>query len=133
MSVKKVTTEITYRVPAWGHCNLQGNILGQPSKEKCRFCVKEKGHYLCALYNEVLETSQGTLVNKARCCERATAGFNSVVVDVEEQAPALTVDPKMLIKTTITEYNKLRKQLIAQGYPETIAEKVASEYLLGGK
>jgi hypothetical protein len=133
MSLKKVTTEITYKVPAWSHCNLQGNIYGQPSKDKCRFCIKEKGHYRCALYNVVLDTSQGTLVNKTRACERATVGYNSIVEDVEEQPVMPQVSPKTLIKTTISEYNKIRKQLISQGYPEAIAEKVASEHLLGGK
>lgn len=133
MSLKKVTTEITYKVPAWGHCNLQGNIYGQPSKEKCRFCVKEKGHYRCALYNTVLDTSQGTLVNKTMACERATVGYRSIVENVEEQPIIPTVEPKVIVKTTITEYNKLRKQLISQGYPETIAEKVASDYIIGGK
>lgn len=132
MSLKKVTTNVTYKVPVWCHCNLQGNIFGQPSKDKCRFCVKEKGYYRCALYNEVLDTSNGTLINKARACEKATAGFNSVVTDVEEQTQIPPVDPKLIIKTTITEYNKVRKQLISQGYPEAVAEKVASQYILGG-
>lgn len=130
MALKKVTTSITYKVPAWSHCNLQGNAFGQPSKEKCRFCVKEKSHYRCALYNEVLDTSQGTLVNKVRACEKASAGFTSVVTEPEE-APA--VSPKTLMKHTIAEYNKLRKQLISQGYPDAIAERVASEVLLGGQ
>ncbi len=129
MSFKKIKTSITYKVPAWCHCNLQGNIFGQPSKEKCRFCVKEKGYYRCALYNEVLSTSEGTLVNKARKCKKATAGFDSIVED-EEATP--TVEPKKLMKHTIAEYNKVRKQLIGQGYPEAIADKLAQEYVLGG-
>lgn len=132
MSLKKVTTEITYKVPAWSHCNIQGNAFGQPSKDKCRFCVKEKDHYRCALYNEVLGTSQGILVNKARACEKATAGYRSVVVDVESPAPTPVVEPKKFIKHTIAEYNKLRKQLVNQGYPDAIAERVAQEYLTGG-
>jgi len=131
MSLKKVTTEITYKVPAWGYCNLQGNVFGQPSKEKCRFCVKEKGEYRCALYNEVLDTN-GALVKKARSCEKAVAGFRSVVTDVEEQPVNPVVDPKLIVKTTIAEYNKIRKQLISQGYPEAVAEQVASQYILGG-
>lgn len=131
MSLKKVTTNITYKVPAWGHCNMQGNIFGQPTKEKCRFCIKEKGTYRCALYNEVLSTSQGTLVNKTRTCEKATAGFRSVATDIEEVPPVPTVEPKVLIKHTIAEYNKVRQQLISQGYPEAIAAKLAEQYVLG--
>lgn len=129
MSLKKITTEITYKVPAWEYCNHQATILGQPSKDKCRFCVKEKDHYRCALYNEIL-TSEGALISKSRCCQKAMAGFKSKVVDADDMAPS--VDPRLIVKTTISEYNKIRKQLISQGYPETIAEKVAKETLLGG-
>lgn len=132
MSLKKVTTEVTYRVPAWGYCNMQGNVFGQPSKEKCRFCVKEKGHHRCALYNEVLETDSGTLIVKARACQKATAGFNSIVEDVEDTPPVPTIEPKKLMKMTIAEYDKVRKQLMAQGYPESMASKAAAEYVLGG-
>lgn len=128
MSLKKVTTTVRYKVPAWCHCNLQGNIFGQPLKEKCRFCVKEKGSYRCALYNEILDTEQGTLVNKTERCIRTTAGYESVVHD--DSVPA--VDPKKLVKHAIAEYNKVRKQLISQGYPEAIADKLAQEFLLGG-
>ena len=133
MSLKKIKTEITYKVPAWGHCNMQGNAWGQPSGEKCRFCVKEKGHYRCALYNEVLGTIDGTLIKKARACEKAMAGYKSVVTDVEPEQPTPTVDPKKLIKSTIAEYNKVRKQLISQGYPDAIAEQVAAQFMTGGK
>lgn len=129
MSLAKVTTKVTYKVPAWGHCNMQGNIFGQPSKEKCRFCVKEKGTYRCALYNEVLGTSDGTLVNKVRECQKATVGFN---IEVEDE-PVVQADPIAIIKASIKEYNKIRKQLISQGYPEIIADKLASDYLTGGK
>jgi hypothetical protein len=126
----KVTTKITHKVPAWSHCNLQANILGQPSTEKCRFCVKEKGYYRCALYNEVLSTSSGTLIDKVRACEKATAGYR---IDVEEEVSTPEIDTKTLIKATIAEYNKVRKSLIKQGYPESIAEKAAAEHMIGGK
>lgn len=123
----KVTTKVTYKVPAWGHCNMQATMFGQPSKEKCRFCVKEKGYHRCALYDEVLDTSQGTLINKTRSCLRSSAGFDSTV---EDTVP--TVDPKKLMKHTIAEYTKVRKQLIGQGYSEVIADRLAQEYVLGG-
>lgn len=126
MALAKVTTSVTYKVPAWGHCNLQANMFGKPSKDKCRFCAKEKGYYRCALYNEVLATS-GDLIKKARACEKATAGFASVV---EDEVPQ--VDPKLIIKSALTEYVRVRKQLIAQGYPEAVADKVAADYLIGG-
>lgn len=133
MSLKKVTTEITYKVPAWEYCNMQGNVFGQPTKEKCRFCIKEKDYYRCALYNVVLDTTQGSLVSKTQACYRATAGFNSVVTDVEEQVPTPNADPKTIINVAIAEYNKMRKQLLNQGYPEVLADKLAHDYIVGGK
>lgn len=131
MSLNKVTTKITYKVPAWCHCNLQGNIFGQPSKDKCRFCINERGYHRCALYNEVLGTEQGTLINKCPRCKKASAGFD-IPVEEEEVESAPIVDPKKLMKYTLAEYNKARRQLISQGYPEVIADKLAQEYVLGG-
>lgn len=129
--LKKIRTEITYKVPAWEYCNLVvPGKLSKPSKQKCRFCVKESGGYLCALYNEALLVEQVTMPKKCRSCVKATAGFKSEVTDVDDAAP--TVDPKLLIQTTLAEYDKLCKQLKSQGYPTALAEKVAKEYLLGG-
>lgn len=133
MALKKVTTNVTYRVPAWNYCNMQGNAFGKPSKEKCRFCVKDGAHHRCALYNEVLDVTEGILLKKTRDCAKAVAGFRSIVEDVEETTEAPIVDSKLIVKTTIQEYNKVRKQLISQGYPEVIADKVAYEYMTGGK
>ena len=129
MSLVKVTTEVTYKVPAWEYCNMQATLTGRPSKEACRFCVKEKGHSRCALYNEVLNTENGTLIRKTRSCEKACAGFNVTVVDVEAQP---VVDPKTLMKATIKEYEKLRKKLLGQGYPAALAEQLATEFVMGG-
>lgn len=130
--MKKITTKITYSVPAWEYCNVQGNIFGQPSKEKCRFCIKEKGYYRCALYNDVLDTSKGTLVCKTKDCERATLGVKSVVEDVEhDDLPK--VEPKDIAKAAINEYMKIYKQLLDKGYPDNIATSLAKEYVTGGK
>lgn len=134
MGLKKVTTNITYRVPDWEFCNLNSDKLGVPSSEKCRFCVKEKGHHRCALYNYVLDSHNGGFVVKTRECQRAVAGFKSIVEDiVPEPGNEPIVDPKALMKATINEYIKFRKKLLAQGYPESLAEKVAQEFVLGGK
>lgn len=129
MSLTKVTTNITYKVPDWEFCNIQGSILGRPSKERCRFCIKEGSQHRCALYNMPLDVTEGVLAQKAPQCLRASAGLSSIVSD----EPEVQVDPKLIIKTTIHEYEKLRKKLVAQGYPEAIAIKVAQEALIGGK
>lgn len=131
MSLKKITTEVTYKVPAWGYCNLQGNAFGQPSKEKCRFCVKDGKNYRCALYNAILDVHNGTLIEKNKHCERATAGFNSIVTDVTPEPREPVVDPKRLMKTTMKLYVSTKKKLLAQGYPEPLADQAAQEFVLG--
>lgn len=131
MSLKSVTTKITYKVPAWCHCNLQATVFGQPSSDKCRFCIKEKGQYRCALYNEVLSVN-GILVNKARDCEKATAGYKSTVTDVtSSQTPS--IEPGELAKAVLDEYVKTRDDLIKQGYPASLADTAARKHILGGK
>lgn len=129
--LKKVTTKVTYRVPDWEYCNLmQRGTLGKPSKELCRFCVKERGGYRCALYNEALNVTMGTMPLKAHSCERAVAGFNSVAMDVEQQ-PSTEVDPKKLISLTINEYIKTYNKFLSDGYPAVLAEKLAKASLTG--
>ena len=133
--LKKVKTEITYRVPAYEYCNLiKKGSLAQPTADMCRFCVKDsrKG-YRCALYNMPLETINMAIVKKTRDCERAVLGYKSVVEDVIEEPEEAKVDPSLIVKTTVAEYEKLRKSLISQGYPETVAVKVATQYVTGGK
>ena len=134
MSLKKVTTNITYKVPAWEHCNLvKPGTLNKPSKDLCRFCVKENGTYRCALYNMPLDVAHGTMPIKAHDCKRAVAGFKSIVEDVKEQDKLPEVDPAIIIKATLDTYEKMRKSLLSQGYPAALAETLAKEYLLGGK
>lgn len=132
MSLKKVTTSITYRVPAWEFCNLNSHKIGVPSSEKCRFCIKEKDYHRCALYNAVLNNENGAYVVKTADCKRAVAGFRSVVEYIAPEPVGPNVPPKQLMKQTIKEYVKYKKQLLAQGYPVAIADKFAQEYVLGG-
>ena len=129
--MKKVTTNITYKVPNWNYCNhTTGIVSTHASKEKCRFCVKDKKGYRCALYNMPLLTEESQLVVKTHTCIKTTAGINSTVTD---EADIVQVDPKLIMKTTLDMYKKYYKSLISQGYPEALADKVASEYVLGGK
>ena len=127
MSVKKVTTEITYRVPMGSYCN-----LSDKTKDKCRFCVKDRSGYRCALYNEPLNTTETVYVLKARDCTRALCGYKSVVEDVQEQEFTSIVDPKLIMRTTLDEYTRVRNKLMSQGYPVSIVDKIAREYVLGG-
>ena len=125
--MKKVKTTVTYKVPNWEFCNC--SRLGKPTKDMYRFCVKSGKKHVCVLHNMPLEVVEGTLVKKDLACIRATAGFDSVVV---EDGP-VQVDHKAVMKLTIQEYQKIYKQLLAQGYPDTMANKLAQQMVLGGK
>ena len=55
--------------------------------------------------------------------------FESVV----EEDTNIQVDPKAVMKMTMQEYQKIYTQLLAQGYPDTMANKLAQQMVLGGK
>lgn len=123
--MKRIKTTVTYKVPEWGYCN--HSSFGRPTQSVCRFCVKHKGTYVCALHNMPLDITDGTLIAKTRECVKATAGFESKVEDNDMQ-----VDPKSVMKLTMQEYRKAYKKLIAQGYPDNMADKLAMQLVLGG-
>lgn len=122
--MKKVKTTVTYKVPDWEFCNC--SRLGKPTKDMCRFCVKHGKGYVCVLHNMPLDTVEGILVKKDMACVRATAGFTSEVED------DIQVDPKAVMKLTLQEYRNAYKQLIAQGYPDAMADKLAQQMTMGG-
>ena len=74
-----------------------------------------------------LDIVEGALVKKDMACIKATAGLPSEVEDT------IQVDPKTVMKMTLQEYRKAYKQLIAQGYPDSMADKLAQQMILGGK
>lgn len=119
--MKRVKTTVTYKVPDWQFCNHSSH-----GKEMCRFCVKSGKKHVCVLHNMPLEVVEGTLVKKDMACIKATAGFTSVVDET------IQVDPKDIMKMTMQEYRKIYKQLIAQGIPEAMADKLAQQKTLGG-
>ncbi len=122
--MKKVKTTVTYKVPDWEFCNC--SRLGKPTKDMCRFCVKHGKGYVCVLHNMLLDVVEGILVKKDMACIKATAGFPSEVEDT------IQVDPKTVMKLTLQEYRKAYKQLIAQGYPDAMADKLAQQITMGG-
>ena len=124
--MKKVKTTVNYKVPDWEFCNC--SRLGKPTKDMCRFCVKHGKNYVCVLHNMPLGVVEGMIVKKDTACIKATAGFPSEVEDNDVQ-----VDPKTVMKMTMQEYQKIYKQLLAQGYPATMANKLAQQMVLGGK
>ena len=123
--MKLVKTTVNYKVPDWEFCNC--SRLGKPTKDMCRFCVKHGKNYVCVLHNMPLDVVEGILVKKDTACIRATAGFPSEVED------DIQVDPKAVMKMTMQEYQKIYKQLLAQGYTDTMANKLAQQMVLGGE
>lgn len=124
--MKRIKTTVTYKVPDWEFCNC--SRLGKPTGDMCRFCVKNGKSYTCVLHNMPLDTVEGVLVKKDFACIKATAGFKSLVEDSPIQ-----VDPKAVMKMTMQEYQKIYRQLLAQGYPDAMANKLAQQAVLGGK
>ena len=127
--MRKIKLELKFRVPSWGFCihDVYTEDLRQ-SKDVCRFCVKDrKGHYSCVLYDESLASDPDFIYKTKRCLD-ATAGY---AVTLDEPTPkAPIVDPKQIIREALSIYNKTLNDLIKQGYPRQLAEKVAQQHLL---
>lgn len=127
--MKAVTSTVTYAVPSWNFCNHDNLFDGDIPKMTCRFCQKSKdGSYLCLLYNQALST-EGRLINKRPECCRATVGLDQSIVEAAQPQ----IDPKTVIDAAITEYTKVLKQFMNQGYPLVLAEKLAKSHLTGRK
>lgn len=125
--MKNVKLNMKVRIPSWNFCTLdEFTANGRYSKETCRFCQRTKGGYKCSLYDEVL-AADPTFVHKCQRCIRVSAGFP----DEELQAPS--VDPALIMKETIKQYKKTVQQLLAQGYPQTMAENIAEQFTIGGR
>ena len=120
--MRKVKQTITYRVPSWNFCN--SDKTSRITSDTCRFCVKTRAGYICTLHDTHLESSNGA-VSKAYQCRQLTAGFT---VDEPPELPA--VDPKFIMRETLATYKKTLNGLIGQGYPRTMAETIATKYVL---
>ena len=122
----KIKAKVEYKVPDWGHCNFSSGFY-RVSKEKCRFCIEtKKGVHACALYNVPLQTEEGYVAVKCPKCVKAGFVHREEIVD----EPEVKVNPQEIIKLTLSEYRKTYKQLIAEGYPEAMADTLAQKALL---
>lgn len=128
--MRKIKIETTAKIPSWEFCNSDkptGKL--SISKELCRFCHSSKAGYKCSLYNVWLSADRA-LVNKAPQCIYATTWGTAEVLE-EDIADEIKVDPKLIVKETLKTYKKTLAGLIADGYPQNLAETVAEQYVLG--
>lgn len=127
--MKKIKSTVAYTVPHWQFCNVDRfDMDATPSKQVCQFCIKTKGGYRCALYDQPL-LSDGAQIRKLDACCKATAGFKSFI----EPAEVPTIPPQTIIKQTIELYSKTVNDLLTQGYPRAMAEAAAKQYILNDK
>lgn len=127
--MKRIRSEVEYKVPHWNFCNRDDNELHRVPKELCQFCVKTKdGTTQCMLHNVTLRRVGG-FVEKAKACCDATVGIRATIVADNVEAPLPEVDPKLLITQTIDLYSKTVNALLNQGYPRPIAENVAKQHI----
>lgn len=130
--MKKIRTEVIYKVPHWAFCNCDANEMNDVTKDVCKFCVKTgDGERRCLLYDEGLSYIDG-LVHKAKRCKEATAGIRSVIESDRVEPAGPSVQPKVLIAQAIELYSKTANDLLKQGYPRPIAEQVAKQHITGG-
>lgn len=131
--MKRIRSTVSYTVPNWNFCN-NDNLIngGELTKNVCRFCVKTKSGYMCVLHDRALSTD-GKLIEKVNECKRASAGYDSVIEERHVAPDGPTVSPRELMIETIKIYNKTVNDLLKQGYPRQLAEKVAEKHTIGGK
>ena len=123
--MRKIKVNVQCRVPSWNFCNHDGHTSTRASKELCRFCVSTKAGKWCLLYDKPL-ASDISFVYKHDVCIDASAGFATEAA--EDSMPI--VDPKLIIKEAIKSYKNVVANLVAQGYPQQMAETIATKHIL---
>jgi len=127
--MRKIKLNLQCRIPSWNYCNLDVHTSdGRFSKEVCRFCVTTKQGKYCSLHDKPL-ASDKNFIYKTPLCIDATAGF---AITVDEPTPQATphIDPKTIIREAINSYTKVLNDLLSQGYPRSMAETLAKQYML---
>jgi hypothetical protein len=116
--MKKLTTTVTYKVPDGLYCN--HTMQKSTPLTRCRFCTDLGKHgFTCVLHNEQL-ASTGPIISKCGACLKK----QGVVEDIP------SVKPKELMKYAVLEYRRIYFELIKQGIPEALADKMAQEEVL---
>ena len=121
MKILKINTEVA--VPDGGICNFYDPHMNI-SKQLCRFCIKDRGGYRCALFYNSGLSSQGIMVNKCSFCLDEEP--------VESSRPEEPqVDVKQLASSILKEYTQAYKQYRGQGLPESMAGPQAVKFVKG--
>lgn len=129
--MRKIKLTVQCRVPSWGFCNHDEYTENlRYSKKLCRFCTKDKTGHHCMLHDKPL-AADSNFIYKTQACIDATAGYAITADEPTPQGP--TVNPKQLMRETIKLYNKTVADLVAQGYPRPVAEKIAQQYVVDSK
>lgn len=127
--MRKVKTQLQFRVPSWNFCTLDDfTANGRFSKETCRFCEKTKTGHRCLLFDKTLAADEN-FVYKTPACINMTAG-DAVTIDEPTRE---AIDPKLIIRETLNSYKKSVSDLKKQGYPQALAETIATKLALGEK
>ena len=124
--MRKINVDLQCSVPSWHFCNLDGFTAdGRYSKETCRFCISTKQGHRCLLYDTSLTVDSHFVHKTAECIEAAASGKATA-------HDASAVSPKLIANEAIKEYTKLVASLTKQGYPRSLAEKIAIQDITGG-
>lgn len=113
----KVTTTVTYKIPRHEYCQFKGSGM-------CRFVVPRGMDIHCALYDEPLRVSHGSIFK----CEGCGAARNSTQNRIED--PVVDLEPEVIIKHAINEYASVYKQLRKRKYSEGMALTLAKEQVM---
>lgn len=124
----KAKLQVVAEVPFWDFCNNDKlSLKPVATKELCRFCVVDsQGHRRCLLSNEALAEKDGLIYKSPQCIAASHSGFEGTL----QEEPQVHIEPKTIIKETVKAYTKTVKSLLNQGYPQDMAEKLTTEYLL---
>ena len=121
--MRTIQVNKTFNVPDGGICNYRHSGTFDVTKQVCNFCVTQKGAKYCALFNMRPLSTHGIEVHKCGAC----MGTESVEAPPEPEP--IKINMPQLVGTICKELMDLRKQLNAQGLPDSLALPQAISHL----
>ena len=115
----RMTTTVNYKVPRGLYCNHQ--MKKSTPLTRCRFCTEvQKGSFTCVLHNDQLNVLNGVLIQKSPACLSKRK-----VVEDEPEVPV-----EDLSKHILSEYRKIYNDLMSNGIPDKLADKIAQREVI---